>query len=85
MTWTDMNYKKVEYVDKDAVLSLLEDKQRELCPTGRYGRGYVGGSDREEYDRWQEMIDAIFGFDSVYVYKPVETVPPPASEVNKLL
>lgn len=85
MTWTDMNYKKVEYVDKDAVLSLLEDKQRELCPTGRYGRGYVSGSDREEYDRWQEMIDAIFGFDSVYVHKPVEPVPPPASEVNKLL
>lgn len=48
-----------EYVSKDEVISLLEDKQRELCPVGRYGRGWVYGSDRDEYDRWQELIDQV--------------------------
>lgn len=46
-------------VPKDEVISLLEDKQRDLCPPGRFGRGYVYGSDREEFDRWQELIDAV--------------------------
>lgn len=49
----------IPYVPKDEVISLLEDKQRDLCPTGRFGRGYVYGSDREEFDRWQELIDAV--------------------------
>lgn len=49
----------IPYVPKDEVIALLEDKQRDLCPTGRFGRGYVYGSDREEFDRWQELIDAV--------------------------
>ena len=56
-----------EYVSKDKVISLLEDKQRELCPVGRYGRGYVYGSDREEYDRWQELIDDVEALKTVEV------------------
>ena len=56
-----------EYVSKDEVISLLEDKQRELCPVGRYGRGWVYGSDREEYDRWQELIDQVESLKTVGV------------------
>lgn len=56
-----------EYVFKDEVISLLEDKQRELCPVGRYGRGWVYGSDREEYDRWQELIDQVEALKTVGV------------------
>lgn len=56
-----------EYVSKDEVISLLEDKQRELCPVGRYGRWYVYGSDLEEYDRWEELIDLVKSLKSVGV------------------
>lgn len=56
-----------EYVFKDEVISLLEDKQRELCPVGRYGRGWVYGSDRDEYDRWQELIDQVESLKTVGV------------------
>lgn len=56
-----------EYVSKDEVISLLEDKQRELCPVGRYGRGLVYGSDRDEYDRWQELIDQVESLKTVGV------------------
>ena len=56
-----------EYVSKDEVISLLEDKQRELCPVGRYGRGWVYGSDRDEYDRWQELIDQVESLKTVGV------------------
>lgn len=56
-----------KYVSKDEVISLLEDKQRELCPVGRYGRGWVYGSDREEYDRWQELIDQVEALKTVGV------------------
>lgn len=56
-----------EYVSKDEVISLLEDKQRELCPVGRYGRGWVYGSDRDEYDRWQELIDQVESLKTVEV------------------
>lgn len=59
----------VPYVPKDEVISLLEDKQRDLCPTGRFGRGYVYGSDREEFDRWQELIDAVEHMETVGVVK----------------
>ena len=38
---------------------IIEEKQKELCPVGRYGRGYVYGSDREKYDAWDEIIDAL--------------------------
>lgn len=54
-------------VPKDEVISLLEDKQRDLCPPGRFGRGYVYGSDREEFDRWQELIDAVERMETVGV------------------
>ena len=48
-----------EYIKRDAAIAIIEEKQKELCPVGRYGRGYVYGSDREKYDAWDEIIDAL--------------------------
>lgn len=48
-----------EYIERDAAIAIIEEKQKELCPVGRYGRGYVYGSDREKYDAWNEIIDAL--------------------------
>ncbi len=45
------------YADK--AIEIIEEKQKELCPVGRYGRNYVYGSDREKYDSWEEIIDAL--------------------------
>lgn len=48
-----------EYIEREAAIAIIEEKQKELCPVGRYGRGYVYGSDREKYDAWDEIIDAL--------------------------
>lgn len=48
-----------EYIERDAALDVIEEMQRALCPVGRFGRGYVYGSDREAYDAWQEILDSI--------------------------
>lgn len=48
-----------EHIDREAAIVIIEEKQKELCPVGRYGRGYVYGSDREKYDAWDEIIDAL--------------------------
>lgn len=48
-----------EYIDREVAVAVIEEKQKELCPVGRYGRGYVYGSDREKYDKWDEIIDSI--------------------------
>lgn len=36
-----------EYIRRDTAIAIIEEKQKELCPVGRYGRGYVYDSDRE--------------------------------------
>ena len=48
-----------EYIEREAAIAIIEEKQKELCPVGRYGRGYVYGSDREKYDALDEIIDAL--------------------------
>lgn len=48
-----------EYIEREAAVSVIEAKQKEICPVGRYGRGYVYGTDREKYDNWEEIIDAL--------------------------
>ncbi len=48
-----------EYIEREAAIAIIEEKQKELCPVGRYGRGYVYGSDREKYDNWDEIIDVL--------------------------
>lgn len=46
-------------INRDAVIALIEDRQRALCPRGRFSRSAVYGSDRDAFDAWQELIDAI--------------------------
>lgn len=48
-----------EYIACDAAIAIIEEKQKELCPVGRYSRHYVYGTDRERFDAWQEIIDAL--------------------------
>jgi hypothetical protein len=48
-----------EFIKREAAIAIIEEKQKELCPVGRYGRGYVYGSDREKYDAWDEIIDTL--------------------------
>ena len=48
-----------KYIKLEAAVAIIEEKQKELCPVGRYGRGYVYGSDREKYDAWEEIVDAL--------------------------
>ena len=48
-----------EYIEREAAIAIIEEKQKELCPAGRYGRSYVYGLDREKYDAWDEIIDAL--------------------------
>ena len=48
-----------EFIKTEAAIAIIEEKQKELCPVGRYGRGYVYGSDREKYDAWEEIVDAL--------------------------
>lgn len=48
-----------EYIEKDEALAIIENKQREICPMGRYSRNSVYGSDRETFDDWQEILDEI--------------------------
>lgn len=48
-----------EYIKRDTAIAIIEEKQKELCPVGRYGRSYVYSSDREKYDAWDEIIDAL--------------------------
>lgn len=49
----------MQVISYDEVYELIESKQKELCPVGRYGRSYVYGTDREKYDAWEEILDAI--------------------------
>lgn len=48
-----------EYIDRESAIAIIEEKQKELCPVGRWGRNYVYGSDRDKYDAWDEIIDAL--------------------------
>ena len=48
-----------EYIKLEDATAIIEEKQKELCPVGRYGRGYVYGTDREKYDAWEEILDAL--------------------------
>ena len=48
-----------EYIKLEDAIAIIEEKQKELCPVGRYGRGYVYGLDREKYDALDEIINAL--------------------------
>lgn len=61
-----------EYIKLEDAIAIIEEKQKELCPVGRYGRGYVYGSDREKYDAWDEIIDALENIPAVDVAPVVQ-------------
>ena len=48
-----------DLIPREAAIELIVNKQRELCPVGRFSRNAVYGSDREKFDYWQEIIDEI--------------------------
>ena len=48
-----------EYIEREAAIAVIEEKQKELCPVGMYSRHAVYGSDREKFDAWEEIIEAI--------------------------
>ena len=52
-------------IDVEKAIEIIEAKQKELCPVGRYGRNYVYGLDREKYDAWEEIIDALENLDTL--------------------
>jgi len=54
----------MDCIEREKAISIIEEKQKELCPVGRYGRHYVYGIDREKYDAWDEIIDALNGIPS---------------------
>lgn len=62
-----------EYVDREKAIALIEEKQKELCPVGRYSRHYVYGSDREKYDSWEEIIDQLENMETADVVPVVHT------------
>ena len=48
-----------DYIEREAAIAVIEEKQKELCPLGMYSRHAVYGLDREKFDAWQEIIDAL--------------------------
>ena len=46
-----------EYMEKDVVIAVVEERQKACCPVGRWGRGYA--NNREEFDAWQTVIDEL--------------------------
>lgn len=53
----------MQVISYDDVYELIESKQKELCPVGRYGRNECYGIDREKYDAWEEILDAVDNMD----------------------
>lgn len=50
-----------EYIEREAAVALIEEKQKELCPLGRWSRHAVYGLDREKFDAWDKVINALHG------------------------
>ncbi|MFR8530232.1 MAG: hypothetical protein ACLVDB_03415 [Anaeromassilibacillus sp.] len=62
-----------EYIELEDATAIIEEKQKELCPVGRYGRGYVYGTEREKYDAWEEILDALENLPAADVVPVVHT------------
>lgn len=48
-----------DLISRSAVVSMIEEKQKELCPLGLFSRHAVYGADREKFDAWDEIIEQI--------------------------
>lgn len=46
-------------IDRDDIVEIIESKQKELCPYGRFSRHSIYGTAREKFDDWQEILDLI--------------------------
>ena len=64
---------RTEYIEREAAIAVIEEKQKELCPVGMYSRHAVYGSDREKFDAWQEIIDALEAIPAADVRPVVHT------------
>lgn len=58
-------------IDADDIIAIIEEKQKALCPAGKYGRQYVYGDDRIRLDAWDEILDRIENIPTVKV-EPVQ-------------
>lgn len=47
----------IEYISRSAAIAILEERQKETCPLGLWGRRYA--NDVAAYDYWEELIDAV--------------------------
>lgn len=72
-----------EYIARDEAVALIEEKQKALCPVGRFSRHAVYGTDRETFDAWQEIIDAIENIQSAKV-EPFPNTPLTLDELRKM-
>lgn len=73
----------MQVISYDEVYELIESKQKELCPVGRYGRSYVYGTDREKYDAWEEILDAIDNMDKYELPPEEETKNDDCTKTNE--
>lgn len=46
-----------EYINKNDAIAILEERQKETCLVGCWGRRYA--HDVAEYDYWEKLIDAV--------------------------
>lgn len=55
-------------ISREAALAVIEEKQKELCPAGLWGRKFTYNTDK--YDAWQEILEELEAIPSADV-KPV--------------
>ena len=48
-----------EYIKRDKAVDLIEEKQKELCPSGVFSRNAIYGEDRDRFDALGEIIDQL--------------------------
>lgn len=46
-----------DYISREAAFAVIEEKQKELCPAGLWGRKFA--SDKDKYDAWQEILEEL--------------------------
>ena len=54
-----------DLIDRGEAIAIIENKQKELCPLGRFRRNVLYGTDRDRFDAWQEIADEIDGLPTV--------------------
>lgn len=65
----------MDLIRRDSAINIIADKQRELCPLGRFSRNVLYGTDREKFDAWQEIIDTMEGLPCIETSSTVPLEP----------